>query len=300
MKPLPRSAILIVNAMSRSGADAFDEACAKLKDAGIELIEAHAIEQPEQMDPAIVAAIAKAPMVILGGGDGSLSSNIEHFLGRDTVFALLPLGTANSFAGTLGIPKTLDAAVDVIANGTRKRIDVGKIGKDYFANAAAIGLSPMIADSVPHGLKRYLGMVGYLIWATRCAVKFKPFRLTVDDGKSRRSVWATEVRIANGTHHGGVELIESQDIDSGVIVVQAVTGKSVVGLGWSWFATLFKLSSRDQTFTEFRGRELSLETRPRLNISVDGELSARTPVTVGVARGAIEVAAPREGQFEAV
>jgi len=299
MRPLPRSAILIVNAMSRSGADAFDEACAKLKDAGIELIEAHAIEQPEQMDPAIEAAIAKAPMVILGGGDGSLSSNIEHFLGRDTVFALLPLGTANSFAGTLGIPKTLDAAVDVIANGTRKRIDVGKIGTDYFANAAAIGLSPMIADSVPHALKRYLGMVGYLIWATRCAVKFKPFRLTVDDGKSRQSVWATEVRIANGTHHGGVELIESQDIDSGEIVVQAVTGKSVVGLGWSWFATLFKLSSRAQTFTEFRGRELTLETRPRLNISVDGELSARTPVTVGVARGAIEVAAPREGQFDA-
>ena len=223
-------------------------------------------------------------MVILGGGDGSLSSNIEHFLGRDTVFALLPLGTANSFAGTLGIPKTLDAAVDVIAIGTRKQIDVGKIGTDYFANAAAIGLSPMIADSVPHGLKRYLGMVGYLIWATRCAVKFKPFRLTVDDGTSRHSVWATEVRIANGTHHGGVELIESQDIDSGEIVVQAVTGKSVVGLGWSWFATLFKLSSRDQTFTEFRGRELTLETRPRLNISVDGELSARGSVRPRVRR----------------
>ena len=110
MRPLPRSAILFVNAMSRSGADVFDEACDKLT-----------------------------------------------------------------------------------ANGTRKRIDVGKIGTDYFANAAAIGLSPMIADSVPHALKRYLGMVGYLIWATRCAVKFKPFRLTVDDGKSRQSVSAIEV-----------------------------------------------------------------------------------------------------------
>ena len=298
MKPLPRQAILIVNAMSRSGADVFDEACAKLKDAGIELIEAHAIEQPEQMDPAIEAAIAKAPMVILGGGDGSLSSNVDHFMGTGTVFAALPLGTANSFAGTLGLPKDLDGAIDVIANGTRERIDLGCIDGDYFINAAAIGLSPMIAETVPHNLKRYLGKVGYLIWATRCAVKFKPFRLTVDDGTSRQSMWATEVRIANGTHHGGVELIESQDIDSGVIVIQAVTGKSVVGLGWSWFATLFKLSSRAQTFTEFRGRELTLETRPRLNISVDGELSARTPVTVGVARGAIEVAAPREGQFE--
>lgn len=105
-------------------------------------------------------------------------------------------------------------------------------------------------------------------------------------------MWATEARIANGSHHGGVELVENASLDSGHIIVQAVTGKRVIGLAWSWFATLFKLSSRQQTYTEFRGRNIRFETRPRLNISVDGEVSARTPVTVTVARGAIEVAAP--------
>ena len=298
MKPLPRQAILIVNAMSRSGADAFEEARDKLTAAGIELIEAHAINDPDRMDAAVKDAIAKAPMVVLGGGDGSLSSNIDHFMGSGTVFALLPLGTANSFAGTLGIPKDLDSAVAVIADGTRKRIDLGCIDGDYFANAAAIGLSPMIADSVPKGLKQSLGMVGYLLWAVRCAIRFKPFRLTVDDGTNKRTLWATEVRIANGTHHGGVELIESQEIDSGVIVIQAVTGKRVIGLAWSWFATLFKLRRRAQTMTEWRGRKLRLETRPCLAISIDGEIAAKTPVTVTVARAAITIAAPREGQFD--
>ncbi|MES2147310.1 MAG: diacylglycerol kinase family protein [Pseudomonadota bacterium] len=293
-KPLPKQAILVVNAMSRKGADAFAEARDKLIAAGVELIEAHAVDRPEDMDPTIKAAIASAPMVIVGGGDGSLSTNVEHFLGTDTVFALLPLGTANSFAKTLGIGDDLDSAVDTIAHGRRKRIDLGRIDGDYFANAAALGLSPLIADTVPHKLKRYLGMVGYLLWAVRCAVKFRPFRISVttDDGHVHRC-WATEARIANGTHHGGVELVEDADLQSGDIVIQAVTGRSLWGLAWSWFAALLKLSAKERTVTEWRGKALLLDASPAQKISVDGELSARTPVTVEVARGAIEVAAPR-------
>lgn len=294
---LPKQAILVVNAMSRRGAGAFEEARKALAEAGIDLLAAHAVDNPEEMDPTIKAAIAKAPMVIVGGGDGSLSSTVDHFVGKDTVFALLPLGTANSFARTLEIGTELEDAVQVIASGRRRRIDLGIIDGDYFANAAALGLSPLIADSVPHNLKRYLGMVGYILWAARCAFKFRPFRLriTTDDGTVHKT-WATEARIANGRYHGGVELVEDTSIDSGDIVIQAVTGKSLLGLAWSWFTTLFKLGGRDQTTTEWRGRKLRLEARPNQKISVDGEIAARTPVTVEVARGAIEVAAPRPDQ----
>ena len=294
MKPLPKQAILVVNAMSRKGADVFDEARAKLELAGVELIEAHAVTDPEDMDKVVIDAIAKAPMVIVGGGDGSLSSNVDHFVGQDTVFALLPLGTANSFARTLCVPLDLDGAIDVIAGGVRKRIDLGVIDGDYFANAAALGLSPLIADTVPHNLKKYLGRVGYLMWAVRCAFYFRPFRVrvTLDDGTLVKA-WATEARIANGTHHGGVEMVESQLLDSGEIVIQAVTGKSVFGLAWSWFSTMFKLRHRAQTTTEWRGKKLRLEARPSQKISIDGEIAACTPVTIEVARGAIEVAAPR-------
>ncbi len=292
---LPTQAVLVVNAMSRNGEAAFERAKELLGGRGVELIEAHAITDPDEMRPTVQRALKrKAPMIIVGGGDGSLSSTIDDFLGTETVFALLPLGTANSFAKTLGIGADLEAAVETIATGRKLRIDLGAIDGDYFANAAAMGLSPLIAETVPHKLKRYLGMVGYMLWAVRVAFKFRPFRLHVDDGKQLHKTWATEARIANGTHHGGVELVEDASLQSGEIVVQAVTGRSVFGLAWSWFATLFKLRARKQTTTEYRGRELKIVTRPKQKISIDGELSAETPVTVTVARAAVWVAAPRE------
>lgn len=291
---LPKQAVLVVNAMSRSGGDAFEDAKRMLEERGLELLGAHAIKDPEQMRPTIQRALAdKAPMIIVGGGDGSLSKAIDDFLGTETVFALLPLGTANSFAKTLGIGADLEAAVDTIANGHKLRIDLGAVDGDYFANAAAMGISPLIAETVPHKLKRTLGMLGYMLWALKVAFQFRPFRLRIDDGRGKHKVWATEVRIANGTHHGGVELVESADLQSGEIVVQAVTGKSLVHLAWSWLATLFKLRSRKQTVTEFRGKELRIEARPAQKVSIDGELSAKTPVTVTVARAAVWVAAPR-------
>lgn len=297
-RALPKQAVLIVNAMSRSGADLFEEVRTKLIAAGVGLIEAHAINDPGEIEPAVRSAIARAPMVIIGGGDGSLSSNVDYFVGQDVVFAFVPLGTANSFAGSLGIPKDIDSAIDVIANGERKWIDLGRIDSDYFVNAAAIGLSPMIAQTVPHKLKRYLGKAGYLIWAFWCALRFRPFKIIIESADGgREKFWATEARIANGSHHGGVELIESQQVDSGEIVIQAVTGRSIWGLGWSWLATILKLRARHGTTREFRGTSMKLKTRPRLKISVDGEVCAKTPVTVSIARHVIEIAAPRDGQF---
>ena len=292
---LPKRAMLVINAMSRRGAAAFEEVRDKLAAAGIELMDAHAVQNPEIMEPIIKAAIAKAPMVIVGGGDGTLSSAVDHFVGTDTVFAVLPLGTANSFARTLGVPLDLDGAIKVIAYGRRKTIDLGIIDGDYFANVAALGLSPLIADTVPNGLKRYLGVFGYVLWAMRVAFKFRPFklRITLDDG-SMVKAWATEARIANGRFHGGVELVEEAKLDSGEMVIQAVTGKSVLGLAWSWFATLFKLRQRELTVTEWHGRRMTLDAKPRQKISIDGEIAARTPVVVECARGAIDVAAPRE------
>ncbi|MDP9421384.1 MAG: YegS/Rv2252/BmrU family lipid kinase [Pseudomonadota bacterium] len=291
---LPKRAMLVINALSRRGEAAFDEARDKLTAAGIELMDAHAVKNPEVLEPIVKAAIARAPMVIVGGGDGTLSSVVDHFVGTDTVFAVLPLGTANSFARTLGLPLDVDGAIKVIAYGRRRRIDLGIIDGDYFANFAAMGLSPLIADTVPHRLKRFLGILGYVVWAVRVAFKFRPFKLrvTLDDGSVVKS-WATEARIANGRFQGGVELVEKAELDSGEMVIQAVTGKRVLGLAWSWFATLFKLRHREQTVTEWRGKRMVLDARPRQKISIDGEIAARTPVVVECARGAIEVAAPR-------
>ena len=292
----PKQAILIVNAESRQGAEAFDAARDGLTKAGIELIEAKAIKDPRRVGGAVKKAIKAAPMVILGGGDGTLSANIDYFLGTDTVFALLPLGTANSFARTIGMPLDLDDAIDVIAGGEVRKIDLGCIDGDYFLNNAAIGLAPVVAESVPQGLKRRLGRFGYVLWATWAAANFRAFRLRVDDGRRIHRFWATEVRIANGRFHGGMELIESADVQSGEIVIQAVQGRSIFGLAKSYLASAIKHSRRQETVREFRGKKMTIDTRPRLRVSIDGELGPEMPIDVSVVPSAVRIVTPREAQ----
>lgn len=287
--PLPKSAVLIVNARSRKGRKLFRRAVRKLEAAGVEITERHALRDPRTLPATVQKAVAGgAPMIIVGGGDGSLSGAVDHLVGHDTVFALLPLGTANSFARSMAIPLDLDGAIDVIANGQRRRIDLGMIDKDYYANSAAIGLSPLIAETVPHWLKGWFGKLGYLLWALVCAARFRPFILFVDGER----IEALEVRIANGGYHGGTELIDEAEVDSGQIVVQAVVGKARSYLMWSWLASVLRLPQRRQTTREFRGTALKIETDPPLAISIDGEVLARTPVTARIARAVIEVAAP--------
>ena len=161
---------------------------------------------------------------------------------------------------------------------------------------AAPGGAPKVAESVPHGLKRSLGRVGYLLWAGWSAANFNAFRLKVEDGRRTQRLWATEVRIANGRYHGGLELIESADVESGEIVVQAVRGRSVLRLGWSYFASAVKLGSRHETVREFRGRKLKLTTHPKMQVSIDGEVAAETPLEVSAVPNAVTIAAPRSTQ----
>jgi len=289
---LPKQAILIVNAKSRQGAAAFDEACRLLGLAGIELADAQAVKDPKQMGKLVKAAVAKAPMVIIGGGDGTLSETVDDFLGTGTVFAILPLGTANSFARTMGIPLDLPGAVEVIAHGRPLAIDLGCIDGDHFLNNAAIGLAPVVAESVPHGLKRTFGRLGYLLWAGWSAASFNAFRLKIQVGKRIYRLWATEVRIANGRFHGGVELIENADVESGQIIVQVVRGRSLVRLGWNYLASAMKLTSRGERLREFHGEKLVISTRPKMRVSIDGELGPETPFTASIAPAAVTVAAP--------
>lgn len=292
-RTVPREAVLVVNAQSRKGDRLFQEACEKLAAVGVRLIEAHAVHHADELVPTVRQAIVSgAPMVIVGGGDGSLSSTIDEFVGRDSAFALLPLGTANSFARTLGIPLDLDGAVQTIASGQLRRLDLGLVNGDYFVNAAALGVSPLIGTTVPHKLKRYLGRLGYLLWAVWCLTHFKPFRVYIGEGHDRQSLWATEVRIFNGRYHGGVEMLADEAIDDGEIVIQVVTGRSVLGLARDWLARFTGLSRKEETSREFRGSQLHLDTKPHLDISVDGEVVTRTPAIVESAHRVIDMVVP--------
>lgn len=286
-------AALIVNSASRSGQQAFEDACAALKALRIET-DAHAVADPARLPEVMQAALAKKPEVlILGGGDGTISSLVDYLVGRDVPLALLPLGTANSFARSLGLPLDLDEAVNIIAAGHRRRIDLGMINDDYFANFAAMGMSPLIAETIPHGLKKWGGRLGYALWAAIQALRFRPFQLTVTNmAGQRETLSALEVRIANGSYQGGAELVEKAEVDSGEIIVQVVEGRTHGPLALSWLLRLLRLPHLDRTMREFHARRLRIETDPPLPISIDGEVLAQTPATIGIAPQIIDVIAP--------
>jgi YegS/Rv2252/BmrU family lipid kinase len=287
-----KSAALVVNAKSRKGQRLFEQACAAMD--GLPFpVDAHAVEDPDDLEATVERALAKKPdLLILGGGDGTISGLVDLMVGHDVILGVLPLGTANSFARTLGIPVDVPGAVEVLKTGKPRRIDLGMIDRDYFANCAAMGISPKIAETVPHNLKKVLGRAGYLGWAAYQFLRFRPFTLIIGEGDTRERMRVVEVRISNGPYHGGVELIESAEVDSGEIVVQAVLGHVKRRLIKNWVSSTFKLQARHDEVREWRGKALKIDTIPRLPISIDGEVLAHTPVTAKIAAGVLRVMAP--------
>lgn len=288
-----KSAALIVNAQSRKGRQMFEQACAALEGMPF-TVDAHAVEKPDRLEATLKKVLAKKPeLVILGGGDGTISGLVDLLVGKDVVLGVLPLGTANSFCRTLGIPLDLPGAVEVLRNGRPRQIDLGMIDKDYFANAATLGIAPKIAETVPHTLKKVLGRAGYLAWAAYQYAKFRPFRITIDDGQNPpQTIKCVEVRIANGRFHGGQELMETAEIDSGEIVVECIRGHFRRRLLVNWSANLLRLPQRRDDVVEFHGKSIRVESKKPLPVSIDGEVLAHTPITVRIAEDAIRVMAP--------
>lgn len=288
-----RSAALIVNAKSRKGRKLFRKAAEIARTFPFK-VDSYPVRNPKLLEDAVRKALKARPdIVILGGGDGTVSGLVDLLVGQDVALGVLPLGTANSFARTLGIPLEVEGAMQVIRDGHFRRIDLGMIDDDYFANCAAIGISPMIAETVPHKLKGWGGRFGYLIWAVYQFFRFKPFTLIVGDGEGEKRLHVVEVRISNGPYHGGTELVDDAEPDSGEIVVQAVIGHVKRRLVWNWFTSFFRLEARKETVESFSGKALLVRTEPPLAISIDGEVLAKTPVTAKVAAHVIDVAAPK-------
>lgn len=103
---------------------------------------------------------------------------------------------------------------------------------------------------------------------------------------------ATELRIANGRFHGGTELNESVEVDSGYIFMEAVAGHTRRRLAWNWLASALRLPQRRATVRDFRGAETRVATEPWLPISINGEVLSGTQVVARVGSGVIEVTAP--------
>src|SRR5690606_140476 len=159
-------ALLLVNVKARQGDAAFPQAIDLLRRRGLALIDAP-VEGPEAFPAAIRRHAGEADLIILGGGDGAMNLSVEAVLESGRPLGILPVGTANDLARTLGIPAALEEACAVVADGWTRRIDLGRVNGKHFFNVASMGLSVEIARCMTRQAKRRWGILSYCITAAQ-------------------------------------------------------------------------------------------------------------------------------------
>lgn len=291
-----RRAVLVVNTHSRRGARAFPEARRLLAQSGLRLEAAYALPSHERVRDVVQQLVDNGrKFIIIGGGDGTISSIADHFAYANVVFGLLPLGAANSFARALGIPLQLADAVDVVARGKVAAIDLGQINGSCFVSGASVGLAALVGPATPAWMKKWFGYLAYPLVAATQFARYAPFRCKVVIDARERVFDALDVRIANGGFQGGVMAVPGADPGDGKIVVQIVKGRSRWGLIRHWMLVTLRRAGADVDIEILRtSSEAIVETLPQWPVTVDGEVITRTPIHVSVAPEALLLMAPAD------
>lgn len=290
-----RRAVLVVNTKSRHGERVYRRAKDLLIARGVEIEAAYPVRDPARLQEVVGDAIGRgAKFVIVGGGDGTLSSVVDHFANRDAVLGVLPLGTANSFARTMGLPLALEGAVDVIAQARLADIDLARIDRDYFVNTASMGISSAVARATPHWLKKWLGPLAYIIVGLYKLRSERAFHCRIEHDGEVSEYHATQVLIANGRYHGGILVAPRTHVESGDVLIQIVVDPRVRSLWRAWRAISRDKRPDPAIVKTIRLREGRIVTEPEQYVSIDGEVAARTPIGVSVAIEALLVAVPKE------
>jgi diacylglycerol kinase family enzyme len=92
------------------------------------------------------AARSPADAVIAGGGDGTISGAAAALMGKDKALAVLPAGTMNLFARSLGIPLSLEPAVEAFANGRLLAVDIASANGRPFIHQFSVGMHAKMVD----------------------------------------------------------------------------------------------------------------------------------------------------------
>src|ERR687893_481675 len=305
MESLPndaRRAALIVNTRSRSGERTFFEALDRLEGLGVPLGATYAIRDPVRLPETVREVLDDGSgyrLLILGGGDGSVSSVVDYLAHHDVTLGLLPLGTANDFARTLGIPSDIEGACDAIANGKVVDVDLGLAGENYYVNVASVGLGVEATRALSPWLKRSAGPLAYPVAAIKAFLNHEPFsaRLTFPDGDHEPVEYERllQVAVGNGRFYGGGMVVapESGIDDSSLDVYAIELGRHRDLIG----ATRYLKTGdfiRNESVTQHRTERVRLETDPELAVNIDGELVTRTPQDFSVAHNALKVLVPPE------
>jgi YegS/Rv2252/BmrU family lipid kinase len=249
-----------------------------------------------QLDAAIREHASAADLLVLGGGDGTMNAALPALIETGLTLAILPLGTANDLARSLGVPMDPAEAAQVILAGQPRPIDVGEVNGRPFFNVASIGLSVAVTQELTRDLKRRWGRLAYAIAAFRVLRHARPFRAEIScDGEVHR-VRTFQVAIGNGRNYGGGMVVEEgAEFNDGVLHLYSLEFEHAL-----WLALLLPAlrAGRQGTWRQVRTascQEAEIRTsRPR-RINADGELVSRTPARLRILRRAVTVMAPVPG-----
>jgi diacylglycerol kinase (ATP) len=288
----PQRVLLMVNTKARSGAEALDAVQARLAEAGVEvrLVEP---EGPDELEAAVRGAAGEVDAVILGGGDGTISRVGLALAETGLPVGILPLGTANDLARTLGLPEDPAEALEVILAGWRRKIDLGTVNGKPFFNVASLGLSSDLARALSSGLKKRWGRLGYAMAAFRALAKARRFRAWITENGETVRTTTLQIAVGNGVFYGGgTRVAAGASIDDGHLDLYSLETGDVMKL--ALMLRTFRSGEHGawQEVRTARGSEFEIRTRKPKPINADGELITETPAAVKVLPGAVTVYVP--------
>lgn len=289
---MPNRALLLVNRNARKGRDQLEAAIHQLETLGFELLEAP-IDRPVLLPQTIRQHRDRVDLVIVGGGDGTLNAAVEGLVETQLPLGILPLGTANDLARTLGLPATLPEACQVIANGKTQKIDLGWVNGKYFFNVASLGLSVQITRGLTKTAKKRWGVFAYAATALQVLWKSRRFKAEiVCDGRSQK-VKTVQIAVGNGRYYGGgMAVAEDAAIDDERLDLYSLE----IDHWWQMALALPALRRGTHTTSRWiqswQGKEIFVYVPKVKSINTDGEITTTTPAHFKVVPKALSVLVP--------
>lgn len=287
-----KTALLLINQRSRKGRIEARRAQTLLVQAGFTLLQPDE-DETRSFSQLIAAYAGRVNAVIVGGGDGTLNAAAPGLVQTGLPLGILPLGTANDFARTLGIPASLEQAVKIIADGQLRAVDLGQVNQHLFLNVSSIGFSAELARNLTAESKKSWGVGGYALAALRLLRQSRPFSAALVHQGQRIPIKTVQVSVGNGRFYGGGMTVEQRAApDDGLLDVYSLELQN----SWQLIALLPFLRrgthGRWRNVRAFSSTELTIETRRPHYINADGEIIGQTPAHFRLLARALRVYAP--------
>jgi YegS/Rv2252/BmrU family lipid kinase len=240
----------------------------------------------------------KDPMLIVGGGDGTISAAASALAGTDTRLGILPFGTLNHFARDLGLPTDLDEAAKLIAAGKDRRVDIGEMNDRVFINNSAIGLYPLMVVDRDVQRKR-LGRskrLAMIVASLRTLARFKHHRLTLTVNEEQTGRIDTPLLfVGNNDYRVDIGAPgQRESLDDGQLCVLVMRKKTRTGMLAASLRAFFGRSRPDDMVRLEGVERLRVSApRPQLAVSLDGEVvRSGPPLEYRIRKRALRVIAP--------